>query len=290
MTAGIKIPENLKVIDPSLEFRKKYVQPMVELRKNKGMTAPLALAQLEDISVLATMMLSQGEVDGLVSGASHSTSNTVRPALQLIKTRPDASIISSIFFMCLPDQVLIYGDCAINPDPDANELADIAVQSAASAEAFGIEPRVAMLSYSTGSSGKGSDVEKVREATRLAQERRPDLLIDGPMQYDAATTMEVARTKAPDSKVAGRATVLIFPDLNTGNTTYKAVQRTAHCAAVGPMLQGLRRPVNDLSRGALVEDIVYTIALTAIQAENSEPQFGFLSVRESKVVMTAEPQ
>jgi len=249
----------------------KYVDAMVELRKHKQLNRPSALSQLEDITVLATMMLACGEVDGLVSGAVHSTANTVRPALQLIKTRPSAKLISSIFFMCLPSQVLIYGDCAINPDPNAEELADIALQSAASAESFGIEPRVAMISYSTGSSGTGSDVDKVREATRIAQERRPDLLIDGPMQYDAACTMEVAKSKAPNSKVAGQATVLIFPDLNTGNTTYKAVQRTANVVAVGPMLQGLRRPVNDLSRGALVEDIVYTIALTAIQADQAEP-------------------
>jgi phosphate acetyltransferase len=264
---GINLPDDIEIVDPTMELRLKYVDAMVELRKHKQLNRPSALSQLEDITVLATMMLACGEVDGLVSGAVHSTANTVRPALQLIKTRPSAKLISSIFFMCLPNEVLIYGDCAINPDPNAEELADIALQSAASAESFGIEPRVAMISYSTGSSGTGSDVDKVREATRIAQERRPDLLIDGPLQYDAASTMEVARSKAPDSKVAGRATVLIFPDLNTGNTTYKAVQRTANVVAVGPMLQGLRRPVNDLSRGALVEDIVYTIALTAIQAE-----------------------
>jgi phosphate acetyltransferase len=215
-------------------------------------------------------MLARGEVDGLVSGALHTTANTVRPALQLIKTREDARLVSSIFFMCLPEQVLIYGDCAVNPDPTAEELADIAVQSAESALAFGIVPRVAMISYSTGSSGGGSEVEKVREATRLAQERRPELVLDGPLQYDAATVESVGRSKAPDSPVAGRATVLIFPDLNTGNATYKAVQRSANVVSVGPMLQGLRRPVNDLSRGALVDDIIYTIALTAIQAEQAE--------------------
>jgi phosphate acetyltransferase len=266
----INFPEDITILDPTLDLRKKYVKSMVALRKHKGLTEPAALAMLEDVTVLGTMMLATGEVDGLVSGAVNSTANTVRPALQLIKTRPDANIISSIFFMCLPGQVLIYGDCAINPDPNAEELADIALQSAASAEAFGIEPRVAMISYSTGSSGKGSDVDKVREATRIAQERRPDLLIDGPLQYDAASTLEVAKSKAPKSKVAGQATVLIFPDLNTGNTTYKAVQRTANVVAVGPMLQGLRRPVNDLSRGALVDDIVYTIALTAVQAGQVE--------------------
>jgi phosphate acetyltransferase len=268
---GMELPSDLQIMQPDLEMRERYVDTMVSLRKHKGMTPPIALQQLEDDAVLGTMMLAQGEVDGLVSGAGHSTANTVRPALQLIKTKSGARV-SSIFFMCLPDQVLIYGDCAINPDPNAEELADIALQSAASAEAFGIEPRVALLSYSTGTSGVGSDVEKVREATRIAKERRPDLVIDGPLQYDAATTISVARKKAPDSPVAGRATVLIFPDLNTGNTTYKAVQRTANLVAIGPMLQGLKRPVNDLSRGALVEDIVYTIALTAIQAVNQQQQ------------------
>ena len=267
---GINLPPSVEIVKPDWALRVKYVGPMVALRKHKGLSAPSALAQLEDISVLATMMLATGEVDGLVSGAAHSTANTVRPALQLIKTRTEAKLISSVFFMCLPTQVLIYGDCAINPDPNAEELADIALQSAASAEAFGIEPRVAMISYSTGNSGKGSDVNKVREATKIAQARRPDLLIDGPLQYDAACSVDVAKQKAPNSRVAGRATVLIFPDLNTGNTTYKAVQRTANVVAVGPILQGLRRPVNDLSRGALVDDIVYTIALTAIQAEQSE--------------------
>jgi phosphate acetyltransferase len=216
--------------------------------------------------VVGTMMLAQNAVVGLVYGAVHTTANTIRPALQLIKTAPGANLVSSIFFMLLPDQVLVYGDCAINPDPTAEQLADIAIQSASSAEAFGLEPRVAMISYSTGSSGKGAEVEKVREATRIAQELRPDLIIDGPLQYDAAIMENVARSKAPDSPVAGRATVFIFPDLNTGNTTYKAVQRSANLTSIGPMLQGIRKPVNDLSRGALVDDIVYTIALTAIQA------------------------
>ncbi len=216
--------------------------------------------------MLGTMMLALGEVDGLVSGAVHSSANTVRPALQLIKTRPSVRAVSSVFFMCLPDQVLVYGDCAVNQDPDAETLADIAIRSADSAQRFGIAPRVAMISYSTGESGSGADVEKVRAATRIAQDLRPDLLVDGPLQYDAAAILDVARTKAPHSPVAGRATVFIFPDLNTGNTTYKAVQRSANVLSIGPMLQGLRRPVNDLSRGALVEDIVYTIALTAVQA------------------------
>jgi len=211
-------------------------------------------------------------MDGLVSGAVHTTANTIRPALQLIKTHQAARIVSSVFFMCLPDQVRVYGDCAVNPDPDAEELADIAIQSADSATTFGITPRVAMISYSTGSSGSGDDVEKVRQATTLASERRPELLIDGPLQYDAAAIESVARSKAPDSPVAGRATVFVFPDLNTGNTTYKAVQRSANVVSIGPMLQGLRKPVNDLSRGAMVEDIVFTIALTAIQAKQVEDQ------------------
>nr|WP_100547627.1 MULTISPECIES: phosphate acetyltransferase [unclassified Pseudomonas] len=262
---GIELPEGLEILDPDL-IRGRYVEPMVELRKGKGLNAPMAEAQLEDTVVLGTMMLALDEVDGLVSGAIHTTANTIRPALQLIKTAPGYNLVSSVFFMLLPDQVLVYGDCAVNPDPNAEQLAEIALQSAASAQAFGIPPRVAMLSYSTGDSGSGEEVEKVRAATRLAREKRPDLLLDGPLQYDAAAIESVGRQKAPNSPVAGRATVFVFPDLNTGNTTYKAVQRSAECISVGPMLQGLRKPVNDLSRGALVDDIVYTIALTAIQA------------------------
>jgi len=266
LARGITLPEGLEIIEPE-SIRTRYITPMVELRKGK-LTTQLADAQLQDTVVLGTMMLALGEVDGLVSGAIHTTANTVRPAFQLIKTAPSFSLVSSIFFMLLPEQVVVYGDCAINPDPNAAELAEIAIQSADSAAAFGIEPRVAMISYSTGESGTGSDVDKVREATRIAQERRPDLMIDGPLQYDAAAIESVGRQKAPNSKVAGRATVFVFPDLNTGNTTYKAVQRSANVVSVGPMLQGLNKPVNDLSRGALVEDIVYTIALTAIQAGN----------------------
>ena len=234
--------------------------------RHKGLTPEDAAELLNDNVWLGTVMLALGEVDGLVSGAVHSTANTIRPALQIIRTKQGAKVVSSIFFMCLPEQVLVYGDCAVNPDPDAETLADIAIQSADSAERFGIPARVAMISYSTGESGSGADVDKVREATRIAKGKRPDLLLDGPLQYDAASMADVAATKAPDSPVAGRATVFIFPDLNTGNTTYKAVQRSANVISIGPMLQGLRRPVNDLSRGALVEDIVYTIAITAIQA------------------------
>ncbi|MAA70845.1 MAG: phosphate acetyltransferase [Bermanella sp.] len=262
---GIELPEGLTILDPD-DIRAQYIEPMVELRKHKHLSAPMAEAQLEDTVVLGTMMLALDEVDGLVSGAIHTTANTIRPALQLIKTAPGAKLVSSVFFMLLPEQVMVYGDCAVNPDPSDEELADIALQSAHSAQAFGINPKVAMISYSTGSSGTGSDVEKVRSATAIAQQKQPELILDGPLQYDAATTVNVAASKAPNSKVAGQANVLIFPDLNTGNTTYKAVQRSANVVSIGPMLQGLAKPVNDLSRGALVEDIVYTIALTAIQA------------------------
>ncbi|TBW38747.1 phosphate acetyltransferase [Siculibacillus lacustris] len=262
---GIDLPAEVEIVDPET-VRGTYVDPMVELRKAKGLNALQAHKQLEDTVVLGTMMLAKGDVDGLVSGAVHTTASTVRPALQLIKTAPGSSIVSSVFFMLMPDQVLVYGDCAINPDPTAQELAEIAIQSADSARAFGIEPKVAMISYSTGSSGTGLDVDKVREATALVRGRRPDLVIDGPIQYDAASVESVGRQKAPDSPLDGHANVFIFPDLNTGNTTYKAVQRSAGVVSVGPMLQGLRKPVNDLSRGALVDDIVYTIALTAIQA------------------------
>lgn len=262
---GITLPESLEIIDPD-SIRERYIAPMVELRKSKGLTPEQAAEQLQDTVVLGTMMLATGDVDGLVSGAVHTTANTIRPALQLIKTAPGASLVSSVFFMLMPDQVLVYGDCAVNPNPTAEQLADIAIQSADSAKAFGIEPKVAMISYSTGSSGSGPDVETVTAATKLAQQKRPDLHIDGPLQYDAASVPSVGKQKAPDSKVAGQATVFVFPDLNTGNTTYKAVQRSAHVLSVGPMLQGLNKPVNDLSRGALIEDIVYTIALTAIQA------------------------
>lgn len=266
---GIALGAGIEIVAPK-SVRKNYVERLVELRKNKGMTEIVAREQLEDNVVLGTMMLEKNEVDGLVSGAVHTTANTIRPPLQLIKTAPSSSIVSSIFFMLLPEQVLVYGDCAINPDPTAEQLSEIAIQSGDSAKAFGIEPRVAMISYSTGNSGAGSDVDKVREATSLAQAKRPDLLIDGPLQYDAAIMADVAKSKAPNSPVAGQATVFIFPDLNTGNTTYKAVQRSANLVSIGPMLQGMRKPVNDLSRGALVDDIVYTIALTAIQATQNQ--------------------
>ncbi|MCQ4262460.1 phosphate acetyltransferase [Stutzerimonas stutzeri] len=266
---GITLPASLEILDPD-SIANRYVEPMCDMRKAKGLTPDDAREQLKDTVVLGTMMLALDEVDGLVSGAVHTTANTIRPALQLIKTAPGYSLVSSVFFMLLPDQVLVYGDCAVNPNPSATELAEIALQSAESAVALGVSPRVAMISYSTGSSGSGAEVEKVAEATRIAQERAPELPIDGPLQYDAASVLSVGKQKAPNSKVAGQATVFIFPDLNTGNTTYKAVQRNANCLSVGPMLQGLAKPVNDLSRGALVDDIVFTIALTALQAANQQ--------------------
>lgn len=262
---GIDLPGSIEIIEADT-IRARYVAPMVELRKSKGLTKLQAEIALEDTVVLGTMMVAQGDVDGLVSGAVHTTASTVRPALQLIKTAPGSSLISSVFFMLMPDQVLVYGDCAITPDPTDDQLAEIAIQSADSAAAFGVEPRVAMISYSTGASGAGEDVDKVRRATEKVRALRPDLIVDGPIQYDAASVESVGRQKAPGGPLDGRANVFIFPDLNTGNTTYKAVQRSANVVSVGPMLQGLRKPVNDLSRGALVDDIVYTIALTAIQA------------------------
>jgi len=262
---GLTLPPGVEVLDPA-DLVERYVDVLVEARRHKGLRPDVARDSLADPILLGTTMLQAGDVDGLVAGAVHTTAATVRPALQVVRTKPGARLVSSVFFMCLPDDVVIYGDCAVNPDPDAEELADIALQSAASARAFGIEPRVAMISFSTGSSGSGSSVDKVAEATRIAREREPGLVIDGPLQYDAAAVASVAASKAPGSPVAGRATVFVFPDLNTGNTTYKAVQRNAGVVSIGPMLQGLAKPVNDLSRGALVDDIVYTIALTAIQA------------------------
>ena len=236
----------------------------------EGLPLERAREIVPSVSYFGTMMVHLGLADGMVSGAAHTTAHTIRPSFEIIKTKPGVSTVSSIFLMCLADKVLAYGDCAVVPNPDASQLADIAVQSATTAAQFGVDPRIAMLSYSTGTSGAGSDVEKVREATRLAQEKRPDLMIDGPLQYDAAIMADVAKSKAPNSPVAGQATVFIFPDLNTGNTTYKAVQRSADLVSIGPMLQGMHKPVNDLSRGALVDDIVFTIALTALQAANQK--------------------
>ena len=256
------------VLNPQTsELCDKFAEQYAELRKHKGITVEQARETIHDVSYFGTMLVHNDMVDGMVSGARHTTAHTVRPSFEIIKTLPDVSTVSSIFLMCLADRVLAYGDCAIVPDPSAEQLADIAVSSARTADRFGIDPRVAMLSYSTGTSGTGADVDKVRTATELVRQREPDLLVDGPIQYDAAVEPSVAKTKMPDSEVAGRATVLIFPDLNTGNNTYKAVQRSAGAIAIGPVLQGLKKPVNDLSRGALVEDIVNTVAITAIQAQ-----------------------
>jgi phosphate acetyltransferase len=262
-----------RIIDPvTSPLRDRFAEVYAELRRHKGMTVEQALDVVSEVSYFGTLMVQEGLADGMVSGAVHSTAATIRPAFEIIKTSPEAKIVSSVFFMCLSDRVLVYGDCAVNPDPDAEQLADIAIQSAATAARFGVSPRVAMLSYSTGTSGSGADVDKVRKATELVRGQRPDMLVEGPIQYDAAVDPSVARTKLPGSAVAGQASVLIFPDLNTGNNTYKAVQRSAGAIAVGPVLQGLRKPVNDLSRGALVQDIVNTVAITAVQAQQAAAQ------------------
>ncbi|WIB62651.1 phosphate acetyltransferase [Curtobacterium sp. MCBD17_040] len=262
------------VVDPSAEpLRERFAEEYARVRAHKGMTVELARDRVTDVSYFGTLMVHLGLADGMVSGARHTTAHTIRPAFEIIKTRPDVSIVSSVFLMALADRVLVYGDCAVVPDPTSEQLADIATSSAATAAQFGIEPRVAMLSYSTGDSGSGADVDKVRAATAFVRERHPEMLVEGPIQYDAAADPTVARAKMPDSPVAGRATVFIFPDLNTGNNTYKAVQRSAGAVAIGPVLQGLRKPINDLSRGALVGDIVNTVAITAIQAGTSaEPR------------------
>ena len=259
-----------KVLNPQTsELCDQFAEQYAELRRHKGVTVEQARETIHDVSYFGTMLVHNDMVDGMVSGATHTTAHTVRPAFEIIKTLPGITTVSSIFLMCLADRVLAYGDCAIVPDPTSEELADIAISSARTAAQFSIEPRVAMLSYSTGTSGTGADVDKVRAATDLVRQREPNLLVDGPIQYDAAVDPTTAASKMPDSKVAGRATVLIFPDLNTGNNTYKAVQRSAGAIAIGPVLQGLRKPVNDLSRGALIEDIVNTVAITAIQAQGS---------------------
>ncbi|GMA19856.1 phosphate acetyltransferase [Arsenicicoccus piscis] len=256
-----------QIIDPTDEsYVERFAAEYATARAHKGVTLEQARDRVTDPSYFGTMMVQLGLADGMVSGAVNTTAHTIRPALEFVKTVPGVSVVSSSFLMCLKDHVAVYGDCAVNPDPNATQLADIAISSAATAEAFDIEPRIAMLSYSTGGSGTGADVDKVREATALVRERRPDLLVEGPIQFDAAVDPSVARSKMPDSAVAGRASVLIFPDLNTGNNTYKAVQRTAGAVAIGPVLQGLRKPVNDLSRGATLRDIVNTVAITALQA------------------------
>jgi len=260
--------EGVNCIDPLKSNQlERYAHIFFEMRKHKGISEEMARDTMTDVGYFGTMMVHTGAADGMVSGAIHTTGDTIRPALQIIRTRPGFSIVSGVFLMCLADRVLVYGDCAVNPDPNAEQLADIAISSADTAAIYGIEPRVAMCSYSTGLSGKGAEVDKVRNATRIAKERRPDLKIEGPIQYDAAVDAGVARTKLPESEVAGHATVFIFPDLNTGNNLYKAVQRSANAVAIGPILQGLNKPVNDLSRGCTIPDIVNTVAITAIQAQ-----------------------
>ena len=266
---GLSLPAgHLRIVDPvHSEQYADYVETFYELRKDKGVNQDMARDLLRDVSYFGSMMVFKGHADGMVSGAVHTTQHTIRPALQFIKTKPGVSVVSSVFFMCLPDRVAVFGDCAVNPNPTAEQLAEIAISSAESSRAFGIEPRVAMLSYSSGTSGAGADVEKVRLATELVRQKRPDLKVDGPIQYDAAVDPLVGRLKLPDSEVAGQASVLIFPDLNTGNNTYKAVQRETGALAIGPVLQGLNKPVNDLSRGCTVDDIFNTVVITAIQSQ-----------------------
>ena len=260
--------DGVEIVDPqSSELRQDFARTYHDLRKHKGISAEMAADTVTDVNSFGTLMVYKDFADGMVSGSIHTTAETILPALQIIRTRPGFTVVSSVFLMCLADRVLVYGDCAINPDPNAAQLAEIAISSADTAAIYGIEPRIAMCSYSTGESGKGEDVDKVRQATRIAKEQRPDLKIEGPIQYDAAVDAGVARTKIPDSEVAGKATVFIFPDLNTGNNLYKAVQRSANAVAIGPILQGLKKPVNDLSRGCTVPDIVNTVAITAIQAQ-----------------------
>lgn len=260
--------DRAKVVDPhASELLPAFADAYYELRKHKGISPDMARDTMADVSYFGTMMVHRGMADGMVSGSVHTTAHTIRPALEFVKTKPGISVVSSVFFMCLADRVLVYGDCAIVPEPTSQQLADIAISAAATASAFGVEPRVAMLSYSSGESGSGPDVDRVREATRIVREKRPDLKVEGPIQYDAAIDRDVAKVKMPGSEVAGQATVFIFPDLSSGNNAYKAVQRAANAVAIGPVLQGLKRPVNDLSRGATVPDIVNTIAITAIQAQ-----------------------
>ncbi|MEM1338542.1 MAG: phosphate acetyltransferase [Bacteroidota bacterium] len=269
LTLGMDIT-NLDIINPAAsENFDAYATTFYELRKHKGVNMDMARDSMHDVSYFGTMMVYKGHADGMVSGAVHTTQHTIRPALQFVKTKPGIGVVSSIFFMCLEDRVSVFGDCAINPNPTAEQLAEIAISSAASAEAFGITAKIAMLSYSSGSSGKGEDVDKVRRATEIVKEKAPQLRIEGPIQYDAAVDPLVGKTKLPDSEVAGQASVLIFPDLNTGNNTYKAVQRETGALAIGPMLQGLNKPVNDLSRGCTVDDIFNTVIVTAIQAQEN---------------------
>ena len=260
---------NITIIDPvDSPLLESYAQTFYELRKHKNITIEMARDIMLDVSYFGTMMVYKNDAHGMVSGAAHTTQHTIKPALQFIKTKPGVSVVSSIFFMCLEDRISIFGDCAINPNPNAEQLSEIAITSAESSKAFGIEPKIAMLSYSSGSSGKGADVDKVREATKIVKQKRPDIKIEGPIQYDAAVDMKIGKSKLPDSDIAGQASVLIFPDLNTGNNTYKAVQKETKALAIGPMLQGLNKPVNDLSRGCTIEDIYNTIIITAIQSQD----------------------
>lgn len=273
-TQGIDLA-GINIVDPATsELRRDFAQKYAELRAHKGVDLAKALEVMQDESYFGTMMVQLGVVDGMVSGAAHTTAHTIRPALEFVKTREGVKIVSSVFLMLMPDRVLVYGDCAVNPEPNVEQLADIALASAETAAQFGVEPRVAMLSYSTGGSGAGEAVDAVRQATELVRARRPDLAVEGPIQYDAAVDAAIAASKMPGSSVAGQATVFIFPDLNTGNNTYKAVQQSSGAVAVGPVLQGLRKPVNDLSRGCTVDDILNTVAITAIQAQSGEPGAG----------------
>jgi len=265
---GINLPASIRIIDiANNEYSEDFAATYAELRAHKGMTIEGARERMSDPSYFGTMLVYKGLADGMVSGAINTTANTIRPSLEFIKTRPGTKIVSSVFLMLMEDRVLVYGDCAVNPNPNAEQLADIAKASAETARQFGVDPKVAMLSYSTGTSGSGADVDVVREATEIVRASNPDFAVEGPIQYDAASNMSIASTKMPDSQVAGQATVFIFPDLNTGNNTYKAVQQSSGAPAVGPVLQGLRKPVNDLSRGTTVEDIINTVAITAIQAQ-----------------------
>ncbi len=258
----------VNIINPATSPRyQAYVQQLVELRKSKNLTEEMARDLMLDVSYYGTMMVFMGDADGMVSGAAHTTQHTIRPALQFVKTKPGIKTVSSVFFMCLPNRVSVFGDCAVNPNPTSEQLADIAISSADTSKMFGIEPKVAMLSYSSGTSGEGEDVDRVRAATELVRQKRPDLKVEGPIQYDAAVDPSVGKKKMPNSEVAGQASVLIFPDLNTGNNTYKAVQRETGALAIGPMLQGLNKPVNDLSRGCTVDDVFNTVVITAIQAQ-----------------------
>ncbi|MDT0644079.1 phosphate acetyltransferase [Zunongwangia sp. F363] len=269
MKLGLNLDlEKVNIINPAKsEYFQEYAETLYELRKHKGVNLDMARDWMSDVSYYGTMMIYKGHADGMVSGAAHTTQHTIRPALQFIKTKPGVSVVSSVFFMCLEDRVSVFGDCAINPNPTAEELAEITISSAESCFAFGIDPKIAMLSYSSGTSGKGADVDRVRQATEIVKNKRPDLKIEGPIQYDAAVDISVGKSKLPDSEVAGQANLLIFPDLNTGNNTYKAVQRETGALAIGPMLQGLNKPVNDLSRGCTVDDVFNTVILTAIQAQ-----------------------